>query len=107
METLIFLDVQGQLTRYSVVGSGRNSKLSSIRASHIASVHGTSSANFLPPQLPPRVGGTIFCSRRLGHMPKMAATPIYSKNPSKSSSPEPAGGFSRNLVCSIGDSSPS
>ena len=55
---------------------------------------------------PPWVGGTIFCSRHLGHMTKMAVTPIYGKNPSKSSSPEPAGRFSRNLVCSIGDSSP-
>ena len=27
--------------------------------------------------------GTIFCSRHLGHMTKMAATPIYGKNPSK------------------------
>ena len=54
----------------------------------------------------PWVGGTKFCSRHLGHMTKMAATPIYGKNPSKSSSPEPAGRFSRNLVCSIGDSSP-
>ena len=42
-----------------------------------------------------------------GHMTKMAAMLIYGKNPSKSSSPEPAGRFSRNLVCSIGDSSPS
>ena len=50
---------------------------------------------------PPWVGGTIFCSGHLGHMTKMAATPIYGKNPSKSSS-EPAGRFSRNLVCSIG-----
>ena len=32
---------------------------------------------------PPWVGGTIFCSRHLGHMTKMAATPIYIKNPSK------------------------
>ena len=32
---------------------------------------------------PPWVGGTIFCSRHLGHMTKMAATPIYDKNPSK------------------------
>ena len=32
---------------------------------------------------PPWVGGTIFCSRLLGHMTKMAATPIYGKNPSK------------------------
>ena len=32
---------------------------------------------------PPWVGGTIFCSQHLGHMTKMAATPIYGKNPSK------------------------
>ena len=56
---------------------------------------------------PHSVGGTKVCSRHLGHMTKMAATPIYSKNPSKSSSPEPAGRFSQNLVCIIGDSSPS
>ena len=56
---------------------------------------------------PPWVGGTKFCSRHLGHVTKMAAKPIYGQNPSKSSSPEPAGRFSRNLVCSIRDSSPS
>ena len=32
---------------------------------------------------PPWVGGAIFCSQHLGHMTKMAATPIYGKNPSK------------------------
>ena len=32
---------------------------------------------------PPWVGGTKVCSRHLGHMTKMAATPIYGKNPSK------------------------
>ena len=32
---------------------------------------------------PPWVGGTKFCSRNLGHMTKMAATPKYGKNPSK------------------------
>ena len=32
---------------------------------------------------PPWVGRTIFCSRHLGHMTKIAATPIYCKNPSK------------------------
>ena len=44
---------------------------------------------------PPWVGGTKVCSRHLGHMTKMAATPIYGKNPSKSSSPEPADRFPR------------
>ena len=32
---------------------------------------------------PPWVWGTKVCSRHLGHMTKMAATPIYGKNPSK------------------------
>ena len=31
----------------------------------------------------PWVGGTIFCSWHLGHMTKMAATPIYGKKHSK------------------------
>ena len=56
---------------------------------------------------PPWVGETIFCSRHLGHMTKMAATPIYVKNPSKIFFSRTGGPFSRNLVCSIGDSSPS
>ena len=43
--------------------------------------------------------GNKICSRHLGHITKMAATPIYGKNPSKLF-------FSRNLVCRIGDSSP-
>ena len=32
---------------------------------------------------PPWVGGTEVCTRDLGHMTKMAATPIYGKNHSK------------------------
>ena len=32
---------------------------------------------------PPLVGEMNVCSRHLGHMTKMAATPIYGKNPSK------------------------
>ena len=51
--------------------------------------------------------GNEVCSRHLGHMTKMAATPILVKTLQKSSSPEPACRFSRNLVCSIDDSSPS
>ena len=53
---------------------------------------------------PPWVGGTKVCINGPGHMTKMAAMPIYGKNLKKSSSPEPANRFSRNLVCSIGDS---
>ena len=32
---------------------------------------------------PPWVGGTKVCLQHLGYMTKMAATPIYGKNPSK------------------------
>ena len=56
---------------------------------------------------PPWEGGTKSFINGPGHMTKMAAMPIYGKNLKKSSSPEPAGRFSRNLVCSIGDSCPS
>ena len=56
---------------------------------------------------PPWEGGTKVYIDGPGHMTKMAAMPIYGKNLKKSSSPEPAGRFSRNLVCSIGDSYPS
>ena len=47
------------------------------------------------------------CEHDACHMTKIAAMPIYGKNPSKSSSPEPVDRFLQNLVCSIGDSSPS
>ena len=40
---------------------------------------------------PPWEGGTKVYINGLGHMTKMAATPIYGKNPSKSSSQEPVG----------------
>ena len=56
---------------------------------------------------PPWEGGTKVYINDPGHMTKMAATPIYGKPLQKSSSPEPAGRFSRNLVCSIGGSCPS
>ena len=56
---------------------------------------------------PPWEVGTKVYINGPGHMTKMAAMPIYGKNLKKSSSPEPAGRFSRNLVCSIGDSCPS
>ena len=55
---------------------------------------------------PPWEGGTKVCINGPGHMTKMAAMPIYGKNLKKSSSPEPAGRFPRNLVCSIGNSCP-
>ena len=54
---------------------------------------------------PPWEGGMKVCINGPGHMTKMAAMPIYGKNLKKS--PEPAGRFPRNLVCSIEDSCPS
>ena len=48
---------------------------------------------------PPWVGGTIFCSRHLGHMTKMAVTPIYGKKPSKP--PETTEENTDNIVLSI------
>ena len=42
---------------------------------------------------PPWEGGTKVCINGPGHMTKMAAMPIYGKNLTKSSSPEPAGRF--------------
>ena len=52
---------------------------------------------------PFRVVALIFCSLYLGQM----THPNMVKTLQKSSSPEPMGRFTRNLVCSIGDSSPS
>ena len=51
---------------------------------------------------------TKVCSRHLGHMTKMAATPIYGKNPSKrfSETSEPISTLKLGTVCSIGDSVP-
>ena len=46
---------------------------------------------------PPWEGGTKVCINGPGHMTKMAAMPIYGKNLKKSSPPEPAGRFPRNL----------
>ena len=47
---------------------------------------------------PPWGGGTKVYINGPGHMTKMAAMAIYGKNLKKSSSPEPAGRFSQNLV---------
>ena len=55
----------------------------------------------------PWISGTKVCSWHLGHMTKMAAMPIYGKNPSKIFFSRTGRPFSRNLVCSIGDFSPS
>ena len=47
------------------------------------------------------MGERKFVQNGLGHMTKMAATPIYGKNPKRSSSPEPEGRWPWDLVCSI------
>ena len=95
----------GELIGYSWSGVRPSSvRRPSLTITNISETAGPIKAKFYVE--PPWVGGTIFCSRHLGHMTKMAATPIYVKTLQKSS-PEPAGRFSRNLVCSIGDSSPS
>ena len=44
------------------------------------------------------------CWYGAGNMTKMAAMPIFGKTFQKSSSPEPAGRFQQNLVCSVWDS---
>ena len=49
--------------------------------------------------------GIKVCINGPGHMTKMVAMPIYGKNLKKSS--EPVDRLPQNLVCSIGDSSPS
>ena len=53
---------------------------------------------------PPLVWGTKVCSGGLGHMTKMAPTPIYGKNPFKNL--EPKDQWLRGLVCSIWDLGP-
>ena len=57
--------------------------------------------------VPPLEGGTKVCINGPGHMTKMAAMPIYGKNPSKIFFSRTGGRFPRNLVCSIWDSCPS
>ena len=56
---------------------------------------------------PPWVGGTKLCSQHVGLMTKMPPIPYMVKTLQKSSTPEPVDRFPRNLVCSIGDASPS
>ena len=51
--------------------------------------------------VPPWVGGTNGYSRYLGHITKMAATPIYGKNTSTISFPEQENQFPQNFICSI------
>ena len=52
-------------------------------------------------------GGDILCAASRSHDQDGRHAHIWVKTLQKSSSPEPAGWFSRNLVCGIGDSSPS
>ena len=67
--------------RLSVVRRRRRTSSSTISKIFFSETAGPIKAKFYVE--PPWIGGTIFCSRHLGHMTKMAATPIYGKNPSK------------------------
>ena len=101
----------GDLIRYPWSGVHPSSSVGVVRPSTILNIFFYKTACPIRAKFyvePPWVGGggAKVCSRHLGHMTKMAATPIYGKNPSKIFS-RTGGRFSRNLVCSIGDSSPS
>ena len=56
---------------------------------------------------PPWVERTKVCSRQLGHMTKMAATPIYGKTLQKSSSETRRADFHETWHVALGNSSPS
>ena len=74
----------GELIGYS--WSGVRASVSSVRRSQCSKIFFSETAWPIKAKFyvePPWVGGTIFCSRHLGHMTKMAATSIYGKNPSK------------------------
>ena len=74
----------GELIVYQCSGVRRRRRTSS--SSTISNIFFSETAGPIKAKFyvePPWVGGTIFCSRHLGHMTKMAATPIYGKNPSK------------------------
>ena len=82
------LGSQGELIVYpsSRRPSVRRPSASVVRRSQCSKIFFSETAGPIKAKLnvePPWVGGTIFCSRHLGHMTKMAATPIYGKNPSK------------------------
>ena len=84
----------GELIVYPCSGVRRSSTISNIFSETACPIK----AKFY--MEPPWVGGTKVCLRHLGHMTKMAATPIYGKYMVKAfqKSPEPAGRFPRNLV---------
>ena len=102
------LGSQGELIVYPCSGVRRRPSV--VRPSTISNIFSSETAWPIKAKFyvePPWEGGTKVCINGPGHMTKMAAMPIYGKNLKKSSSPEPAGRFPRNLVCSIGDSCPS
>ena len=81
--------VTGELIVYPWSGVRRRPSVvlrSSVRRSQCSNIFFSETAWLIKVKFyvePPWVGGTKFCSRHLGHMTKMAATPIYGKNPSK------------------------
>ena len=75
----------GELIVYQWSGVRPSVRLSSVRP-QCSKIFFSETARLIKAKFfvePPWVGGTIFCSGHLGHMTKMAAMPIYGKNPSK------------------------
>ena len=107
------LGSQGELIVYPCSGVRPSSSVvrpSVVRPSTISNIFSSETAWPIKAKFyvePLWEGGTKVCINGPGHMTKMSAMPIYGKNLKKSSSPEPAGRFPRNLVCSIGDPCPS
>ena len=78
----------GELIVYSCSGvrpSVRRRRRTSLSSSTISNIFSETACQIKAKFYvePPWVGGTKVCSRHLDHMTKMAATPIYGKNPSK------------------------
>ena len=102
------LGSQGELIVYPCCGVRPSSSV--VRTSTISNIFSSETARPIKAKFyvePPWEGGTKVCINGRGHMTKMAAMPIYGQNLKQSSSPESAGRFPQNLVCSIGDSCPS
>ena len=77
----IFLAHLGELIVYPCSGVRRRTSSSTISNIFFSETACPIKAKFYVE--PPWVGRTKVCSRHLGHMTKMAARPIYGKNPSK------------------------
>ena len=79
------------------------------RLSVVNNVQTSSSLNRLPDESQILCGasfgtGNEILFMHMGHMTKIATTPLYGKNPSKTFFSGTGGPISTNLICSIGDS---